>query len=200
MIFKMNSNALAYNFNANGVKLSANWTVPATAKNYVPFGVVSSMDGTIGLAGSLGNLTTNVRTTANARSGLTFYKGTPATQAEIDAAVELIDPAAPSGFIHSADVLVYFRVNAYTISTLASFIATFLPTAAVGSGVATWFTFGTYGFTFAGSSTQPGFLVSGSVTSVGGGGDIELLNTTFTNGSTYRIPQYELVFPKSFSV
>jgi hypothetical protein len=135
--------------------------------------------------------------------GLFLMKGTMPTQAEFDAGITngLVNITALNGIFRYSDLLVYYQAQTYSPS-LGSQVCSFLPVVASATGAATWFMFGSFGardatYTTLASAT---YLVAGSITSIGGGGDIEMLNTAITSGVTYRVPQYELRFPSKFSV
>lgn len=129
--------------------------------------------------------------------GLFLYKGAMPTAAELDTYIAGA-PAAVSDatVLRPSDLLVKYIPQTLSTSQ-GSIISTFISTLATGTGTAAWFAFGVYAYN--GYATRPTYLVVGSITGAGGGGDIEMLATNIVSGNAYRVPAYELRLPSKFS-
>lgn len=142
------------------------------------------------MAGTGGYGITSVR-------GLFLFKGTPVTQDELDtylasAPLNITDTAV----IRYNDLLVKFLPQSQQ-TTQGTILNSFNPANAINTGTATWFIYGAFASTS--YNNRPSYLVGGTVTGAGGGGDIELLSTSFVSGNAYRMPMYELKLPSKFS-
>ena len=133
--------------------------------------------------------------------GLYLMKGTVPTQADFDTwyGTGATQITADSGIFRYADLLIKY-VPSGGNWTSGSLVTTFNPTVAANTGTATWYMFGAFQNLTNGVWPRPTDLLIGTVSSIGGGGDIELLNTAIVAGTTYRIPQYELRLPSKFNV
>ncbi len=133
--------------------------------------------------------------------GLYLMKGTMPTQADFDTwyGTGATNVTADSGIFRYTDLLIKYVPSGGNWNN-GNLVTTFNPTVAANSGTATWYMFGGFQCSSNGVWARPTDLLIGSVTSIGGGGDIELLNTTIASGTTYRIPQYELRLPSKFNV
>lgn len=133
----------------------------------------------------------------SASKGLYLYKGAMPTNAEIDTYIAAAPLTVPdTGLFRNADRLLSVTPSTQSLAQ-GSILHSFSPKAASASGIATWFLFGVYAIsTYA---ARPSYFVVGSITEIGGGGDIELPDVNIVSGTTYRIPSYELKLPSKFS-
>lgn len=136
--------------------------------------------------------------------GLYFMKGAVPSTADFDTwyGTGATDVTADSGIFRSTDLLLKYVPSGGNWNN-GNLVTTFNPTAATGTGTATWYMFGGFQCTIPvsyNSWARSTDLLIGTVSSIGGGGDIELLNTSIVSGTTYRIPQYEMRLPTKFNV
>jgi hypothetical protein len=134
-------------------------------------------------------------------SGLYFMKGTPPTQAEFDTwyGTGATNVTADSGIFRATDLLIKYPTAGGNWNN-GNLVVTFNPTVAANTGTATWYMFGGFQNLSNNVWARPTDLLIGTVSAIGGGGDIELLNTSIVSGTTYRIPQYEMRLPTKFNV
>lgn len=136
-----------------------------------------------------------------ATKGLYFMKGAVPTQDEFDTwyGTGATNVTADSGIFRASDLLIKYVPVGGNWSN-GNLVSIFNPTVAANTGVATWYMFGSFQCTLLAVWPRPTDLLIGTVTAIGGGGDIELLNTSIVSGTTYRIPQYEMRLPTKFNV
>lgn len=125
--------------------------------------------------------------------GLMLFKGTPPTQAELDAVDGNVYATLAASFRY-ADLLVQFApvvapnfVNDQAIFTLP-------PATPIQAGTATWFIFGVFN---AIAGTENHVYMMGTVGT--SGADLNMLTTTINAGVLYRFPQFALQVPKKYS-
>lgn len=137
-------------------------------------------------------------------SGLYIMSGAMPTQAAFDTFMDTFVSGSvnPTGSLSNvfrySDMLVAYAKQTATV-VAGTCVCSFVPTAAQKSGTATWFMFGSWGGYYSSGWRTPAYIVAGTITDIGGGGDIEMLNRNIVSGTAYRIPQYELRFPTKFS-
>ena len=73
-----------------------------------------------------------------------------------------------------------------------------VPVVATGTGTATWFWMYADGTTNSTGGT-PRLMARGSVGATGSGADLEIANTSITNGSTYLITSLKFLIPLNYS-
>lgn len=132
--------------------------------------------------------------------GLYLMKGTVPTQTEFDTwyGTGATNITADSGIFRYTDLLVKYVPSGGNWNN-GNLVTTFNPTVAANTGTATWYMFGAFQALSNGVWARPTDLLIGTVSSIGDGGDIELLNTSIVSGTTYRIPQYEMRLPSKFN-
>lgn len=132
--------------------------------------------------------------------GLYMMKGAVPTQSEFDTwyGTGATNVTADSGIFRYADLLIKYVPSGGNWNN-GNLVTTFNPTAALNTGTASWYMFGAFQYLSNGVWARPTNLLIGTVSSIGGGGDIELLNTAIVSGTTYRIPQYEMRLPSKFN-
>ena len=130
-------------------------------------------------------------------AGLFLYKGTLATQSELDGISLTTLVGNTSKGLRPTDLLCYFPTtgtptwSGYDMKTLLS------PAKALGTGTATWFMFGSY---YGNSSYPVCGLISGTVGAVGSGSDLEIDTLNYTAGILYKLSSYTLTFPNGYAV
>lgn len=130
--------------------------------------------------------------------GLFVYKGAMPTQTELDSYIVAAgNNVVDGGVLRASDLLAKFNIQATSVAQ-GSILNTFAPALATGTGQASWFVFGVYASNS--YTSRPSYLVIGSITAAGGGGDIEMLSLNFVAGTAYRLPPYELKLPSKFNV
>lgn len=128
---------------------------------------------------------------ANSLLGLFVYKGTPMTQGELDSVSYQTDltksPRYSDLLLQAPCTFVPSGQNSYSATP------TFVPklSAAVQSGAATW--------ALIGEMASNPFLCLLSITATGGGGDLEVPDTSITAGSKYLFGKITLTPKLSFT-
>lgn len=136
-------------------------------------------------------------TTSGVYRGLFLYRGTPATQADLDGISTTTPLSAWSGVHRYSDLLLVLPVSAIAYSGYNQ-VASLIANPAWASGTATWFMYGYY--YSSGQNSYGTSLISGSVGLTGSGSDLELDTTTFTSGVLYKMPNISIPFPNGYSV
>lgn len=125
--------------------------------------------------------------------GLMLFKGTPPTQAEMDA-VDATVYSTLAGSFRYADMLIQFAPTVAPNFVNDQAIFSFAPATPIQSGTATWFIFGV--FNNSGATDNHVYIMGTVGTS---GADLNLLTTTITAGTLYRFPQFAFQVPKKFT-
>lgn len=128
------------------------------------------------------------------RGGISFYSGTMPTQAQIDTAIPLTSASSITD-PYAASRLVSFTAASCMLAKRNLTIVLNQGTASA-SGTATWFML--FIQTYSSPTYYPAALV-GSITALGGGGDIEVVTNTFVSTSIYKVPQFTLTLPVRYS-
>jgi hypothetical protein len=198
MKLKMNASALKSMISENGVMYPYENAIGGLTG--AKFGGLNDRYSESGISLNIGFCTSMSQAPLGSNSvrGLFVMKGAMPTQSEFDTAVDVNGAKTLSGILRYSDLLVYYQSQSAAVSS-GSVVCSFTPTAATGSGTAAWFMFGCWSSNYT-WGTVPNYIVAGTITGIGGGGDIEMLNTTIAAGTTYRIPQYEMRLPTKFSV
>ena len=95
-----------------------------------------------------------------------------------------------------SDILCQFKSNSGSglAGVNGALPFTFPGAASIGTGIATWF------MIFCTINTAlVNNLIIGTVTPIGGGGDIELTTTSITSGYFYKLPVLNIGYPTKFS-
>lgn len=145
---------------------------------------------------SLAQFCQQVATTGVFR-GLFLYRGTPATQADLDGISTTSAITSYSAVHRYSDCLLIMPASAVSWSGY-NHVASLYANTALLSGTATWFMYGHY--YSSGQSSYGTSLISGSVGLTGSGSDLELDTTTFTSGILYKMPNISIPFPNGYSV
>lgn len=127
----------------------------------------------------------------NTNAGLYMYQGAIPTQAQVDA---WDTPTASFVDSRSTDRLVYFAGIAASQAG-RNLSVTLAAANAVKTGSATWFMLVSTGIV---SGLTVCNVVVGSLTLVGGGGDIEVGSVDYVLGQSYKVPQITLAMPVKF--
>lgn len=125
--------------------------------------------------------------------GLFLYKGTPPTQAELDALNGTLYTSLATSFRYS-DLLINFApINAPTFVENKALFA--LPaTTPIRAGEAAWFIFGVFNNT---GTNDNHVFVCGTVGTANA--ELNLITTTIELNKLYRFPQFALEVPKTFA-
>lgn len=154
-----------------------------------PYGVlgsgVSKVDTTVGGAPStlLYTFYSQLYSTGSI-SGLFLYKGSQATQADLDSIGNTTVVSSVSAVHRYTDLLCFMPVSAAPVQDYLNrrLPINFTPGVALQSGTATWFIVGKY----YNATYTVNALLSGTVGAVGSGADLELDVLNLTAGSTYK--------------
>lgn len=133
--------------------------------------------------------------------GLQFYQGTRPTQSELNTGFPVAATSGANTYTlatlpRNTDLLCHLTMYSFSEAIATNTLTAFqLSGTAIRSGTATWFQLlvvhsGGYDFN----------VITGSVSAVGGGGDIELLTTTFVSGGVYKFPAIGIPLPTKFVV
>lgn len=150
---------------------------------------------------------------AGYRKGLYLCKGTPPSAADVaqwgycttNTSSEqitqpwyLIQSVSSMNVFRYTDVLVGFGIN--SASLVSNTIALTLAQAtASATGTATWFClYAVPGYNSNQSAHTYPFIIAGTVSTVNGGGDVEVPNVAITSGNIYKLPQFELKLPFNY--
>lgn len=128
--------------------------------------------------------------------GLFLYKGTPMTQAELDAITGSV--TSVTSLPRYSDYLL--RLSGTTVPSVSGnkMYHAVGNSKAEFTGTATWFIFGAH---YSTSFTQfpATVLLSGTVGAVGSGADLELSNLDFVAGNTYKSPTISFTLPTAMN-
>jgi len=122
-------------------------------------------------------------------SSFSIMQGIIPTQNELDAAIN---------DFRSADILVNFDVQS-SISyapEIAKVIIRNVTETATASGTATWWYWDAYP---AGTTIDSGIRLAGTVSAIGGGGELEVSDVSITSGQVYRIGTVSFTFPQYYT-
>ena len=144
---------------------------------------------TASYCGPFCNTTSNIYGFNRSNSKLRIYKGTLPTLNDIE--------TINQGSLRTTDLLISFSLpnGAWTVSTTSKIVTTStpLPTAATGSGTASWFLLSSY-------DTQAyGQSLVGEITLPGNGGELVINDLDIVSGTTYSLGSISFEFPATFS-
>jgi hypothetical protein len=125
--------------------------------------------------------------------GLMLFKGTPPTQAELDAVDTTVYASLASSFRY-ADLLIQFAPTTAPSYVNDSALFSLVPASPIQSGTATWFIFGVFNNS---GTTDNHVYINGTVGTTGA--DLNVVTTTLTAGQLYRFPQFAFQMPKKLA-
>lgn len=128
-----------------------------------------------------------------APNGFHIYQGALPTQAQLDAMSNAAVYTNLNTLPRYNDMLFYAKPTSSSMVN-ASWQISIPPATALKTGTASWF------MLFAQYAGQLGNnAVVGSLSAIGGAGDIEITTLNFNAGSMYKLPQISIPFPTKFS-
>lgn len=125
--------------------------------------------------------------------GLMLFKGTPPTQAELDAVDTTTYTSLASSFRYT-DMLIQFAPTTAPSFVNDQALFTLPPVAPIRAGTATWFIFGVFNNS---AGVDNHVYIMGTV-ATDGSGDLNVLTADIALGQTYRFPQFAFQLPKKF--
>ena len=127
-------------------------------------------------------------------NGIHMYKGTMPTQNQLDA-MSTVSYTTLASLPRYSDLLIAFPCTSTPIISTKYILVTSNQALALQTGGATWF------MIFASSAALNGsFAIAGTVSMYGMGGDLEMENVSYSQGSAYTIAQVSMGIPTIYRV